>query len=226
MVRLEPGRTAQEFIDAYAEAIRTSGPRPTWIVRSGGTAAGPNDEGNATQYLEPGNYVWICPVEDSAGIPNFSKGMVRPFVVRADGGSQSGSEATLAIRLLDFTFAVDTPLTAGRHVIRVENRGGEPHDVMLFKLGPGTTMEEVRTRMNPERVRRSREPEPDQGPLDVTLAGGVAVIAPGMEAFFEAELTAGEYVLVCFTTAPDGRSHIEHGMIQQVRIGQSPGKGS
>jgi hypothetical protein len=47
-----------------------------------------------------------------------------------------------------------------------------------------------------------------------------------MEAFFEAELTAGEYVLVCFTTAPDGRSHIEHGMIQQVRIGQSPGKGS
>jgi hypothetical protein len=39
-----------------------------------------------------------------------------------------------------------------------------------------------------------------------------------MESFFEAEFTPGEYVLVCMATAPDGRSHMEHGMIQQVRV--------
>ena len=39
-----------------------------------------------------------------------------------------------------------------------------------------------------------------------------------MEAFFETTLTPGEYVLICMTTAPDGRSHIEHGMIQQITV--------
>ena len=45
-----------------------------------------------------------------------------------------------------------------------------------------------------------------------------ATISPGMSVFFEANLTPGEYVLFCMVTAPDGRSHIEHGMIQQLRI--------
>jgi hypothetical protein len=50
------------------------------------------------------------------------------------------------------------------------------------------------------------------------IAGGIAVIAPGMETYFEATWSPGEYVLVCMTTAPDGRSHIEHGMFKQIRI--------
>jgi hypothetical protein len=28
----------------------------------------------------------------------------------------------------------------------------------------------------------------------------------------------GDYVLLCMATAPDGKSHIEHGMIKQFRI--------
>jgi hypothetical protein len=39
-----------------------------------------------------------------------------------------------------------------------------------------------------------------------------------MEAFFDADITSGEYVLACMATAPDGRSHIEHGMIQPFRV--------
>ena len=48
--------------------------------------------------------------------------------------------------------------------------------------------------------------------------GGIASIGSGLEAFFEADFTPGEYVLICMTTAPDGRSHIEHGMIQQISV--------
>lgn len=36
---------------------------------------------------------------------------------------------------------------------------------------------------------------------------------------FEVELTPGEYLLVGFSTAPDGRAHMEHGMVQQVLVG-------
>lgn len=46
----------------------------------------------------------------------------------------------------------------------------------------------------------------------------LAAIAPGMEAYFEATLAPGEYVPACMVTAPDGRSHIEHGVIQRVTV--------
>jgi hypothetical protein len=74
--------------------------------------------------------------------------------------------------------------------------------------------------MNPERPRRSGLPADPPPPLDSlgTLMGGIAAIGSGIEAFFEADLTPGEYVLICMTTAPDGRSHIEHGMIQQISV--------
>lgn len=224
MVRLEPGRTVQELVDAYGEAIRTSGPRPTWLTRFGGPGgAAPGDSSHVTQFLEPGSYVWVCPVEDESGTPHFAKGEVKPFVVRAADGvgadRAAAPEASMVVRLLDYSFAFDAP-QAGRHTIRVENAGVEPHDLVLMKLAPGKTVEDVVTVLNPERARRpdqAGEPAPSLESLG-TGAGGIAAIAPGMESFFDVTLSPGEYVLVCMATAPDGRSHIEHGMIQQITV--------
>jgi hypothetical protein len=39
-----------------------------------------------------------------------------------------------------------------------------------------------------------------------------------MEVFFTTTLTPGEYLMLCMATAPDGRSHIEHGMVRQLRV--------
>jgi hypothetical protein len=224
IVQLDSGRTAEELLQAYAEAIRTSAARPKWIRRFGGPGgAAPGGSSAVTQNLEPGSYVWICPVEDSAGHPHFAKGESKPFVVRAatdPAGQAPPPVASAVIRLMDFTFAVDSQLTAGRHTIRVENTGLEPHDLVMMKLAPGETLEQVRSFLNPERARRPDEagqPLPPLKSLEL-LAGGIAVIAPGMHVFFQADLTPGDYVLVCMTTAPDGRAHIEHGMIQQIRI--------
>jgi hypothetical protein len=60
----------------------------------------------------------------------------------------------------------------------------------------------------------------DPPPLEAigSVAGGIAAIARGMSAYFETNLTPGECVLFCMVTVPDGRSHIEHGMIQQLRV--------
>lgn len=73
--------------------------------------------------------------------------------------------------------------------------------------------------LNPERARRGDQAGEPPPPLERlgTGAGGIA-IAPGMESFFDANLSPGEYALVCMATAPDGRSHIEHGMLRQIRI--------
>src|SRR5687768_16853272 len=36
IVQLDEGKTVPEMVNAYAEAIRTSGPRPKWVKRFGG----------------------------------------------------------------------------------------------------------------------------------------------------------------------------------------------
>ena len=180
-----------------------------------------------TQYLEPGTYVLICPVEDSAGNPHFGKGEFRTVVVRSSGSDAAARDAapvaTATLRLLDFGFAVDSQLTAGEHLIRVSNAGLEPHDLVVMKLAAGITVDDVSRTMNPERARRADEAERPPVPFENlgTLTGGIAAIRPGMDVFFEIALTRGEYVLLCMATAPDGRSHIEHGMIQQMHVQQA-----
>ena len=224
IVSLDSGRTVQDLVDGYLEAIRTSSPRPAWVKRFGGPGgAAPGDSSNVTQYLEPGSYVWICPVEDEAGTPHFARGEVRPFVVHAAGEGAPGPGAAPAadavIRLVNHAFAVDSSLRAGPQTIHVENAGTEAHDLVLMKLVPGRTIADVRRYLNPERARRDDDAGPPP-PLETigSPAGGIAAIAPGMHAFFESNLTPGDYVLLCMVTAADGRSHIEHGMIQQLTI--------
>lgn len=224
-VRLDSGRAVPELIAAYAEAIRTSGARPKWVTRFGGPGgAAPSDSSAVTQYLEPGSYVLICPIEDLGGNPHFGKGEFRTLVVRPAGpdapGPDAAPTATASIRLLDYAFSVEGALAAGDQTIRVTNAGAEPHDLVLLRLAPGITAEEVVRAMNPERARRTGEAAEPPPPFEslATLEGGHAVIRSGMEVFFTTTLARGEYLILCMTTAPDGRSHIEHGMVQQVRV--------
>ena len=56
IVQLDSGKTVAQMVDAYAEAIRTSGPRPKWVKRFGGPGGtAPGDSSNVTQYLETGS---------------------------------------------------------------------------------------------------------------------------------------------------------------------------
>lgn len=220
IVRLDPGHTVDDMAAAYLEAIRTSGPRPAWVKRFGGPGGSPpGGSANVTQRLEPGQYVWICPVEDEGGTPHFARGEVMPFVVHAADGDGAEPAADATIRLVDHAFTIESPLGAGRQTIRVDNAGAEPHDVVLMKLVPGRTIDDVRAWLNPERARRTDDAgEPPPLESIGIPAGGIAAIGAGMHAYFEADLTPGDYVILCMVTAPDGRSHIEHGMIRQLTI--------
>jgi plastocyanin len=176
--------------------------------------AAPQEASNATLNLEPGNYLWICLFNLPDGIPHVvGHGMAEPFVVEAAGashGSQTAPEADVVMRLVDYAFSPSTPLTTGRQMIRVENAGSESHEVSVVKLAPGKTIEDFLAW-----IRNPTTPSETTW----TGAGGVTSLAPGAEAYFEVDLTPGEYVLLCFVTAPDGRSHIDHGMIQRISVG-------
>lgn len=212
LIKLEDGKTLDDFRVAYGEAFRTKGPRPSWATRLGGPGvADPHGHSNATHNLEPGSYAWICLMNVPDGIPHVVKaGMAKAFVVRArsdEAAPGTASEPTIVMRLVDYGFSTSAPLTAGRHLIKVENLGAEPHEVGLIKLAPGKTMDDFGAWIgNP------------QGPPPASAVGGVSSFAPNKEAYFDVELTPGDYVLLCLVTAPDGRPHTEHGMIQHVRV--------
>jgi len=211
LVRLDSGRTVEEFVKAYIEAIRTVGPRPAWAKRYGGPGAAPHGESSTMQYLEPGTYAILCLISHGGGPYHFMTGMVGSLVVRAGdvaAPAHSALTPTVVIRLVDYAFVMNRPLAAGRHLIRVESRGALPHEIGMLKLAPGKTAADFQA--------WARNP---QGPMPVTeLTGGVGALSPNLDAYVETDLTPGEYVLFCFVTAPDGRPHTDHGMIQQIRI--------
>ena len=79
LIRLDPGRTTEDYLQAYGDAFRKKGPRPEWARRLGGpTVTAPHDSSNATVYLEPGQYLWTCLYNLPDGIPHvFGHGMAR-----------------------------------------------------------------------------------------------------------------------------------------------------
>jgi len=212
LIKLEDGKTLDDFVVAYAEAFRTTGPRPAWAPRLGGPGvADPHGRSNATHKLEPGNYAWICLMDVPDGIPHVVKArMAKAFVVRplsSAAAPEIAPKASIVMQLNEYTFSYDAPLTAGRQMIRVENVGAESHEVGLLKLAPGKTMQDFEA--------WARNPG---GPPPANAIGGVSSMTRGSDGYFEVDLTPGEYVLLCLVTAPDGRSHVEHGMIQHIRI--------
>ena len=215
LIRLDSAHTVEQYHQAYTEAFRTRGPRPEWARRLGGpTVTVPHDSSSATLFLEPGTYVWNCLYNVPDGIPHaVGHGMTGSFVVAGReemGATRTAPTADVVIRLADYSFSLNPPLTAGRHVIKVENAGPEPHEVGLIRLAPGKTMQDFFAWLE----------KPGNTPPDSigTVTGGTTSLAPGAEVWFEADLTPGEYLLLCFVTSPDGRSHIEQGMAQQITV--------
>jgi hypothetical protein len=57
------------------------------------------------------------------------------------------------------------------------------------------------------------------GPPPLDALGGIASDMPGMTQYFTADLTPGNYVLLCFVPdAKDGKAHMEHGMVKEFKV--------
>lgn len=215
LVRLEPGRSVEQFLTAYQAAFGTKGPRPEWARRLGGpTVTAPRGTGNATMLLEPGIYLWICLFNLPDGVPHVvGHGMSAAFVVDSalvTTASQDPPRHDAVVNLTDYAFQLSAPLTAGRRVIRVENGGRESHEVSVIRLSPGRTIADLSAWL--------ANPGATSVEEVANVVGGVSSLAAGAEAFFEVELAPGDYVLLCLVTAADGRSHVEHGMIHQLTV--------
>jgi hypothetical protein len=206
LIKLGEGKTVNDFF----AAMKAGGPFPKWASEAGG----PNppevgDTATATLQMEPGNYVMLCFVPAPDGMPHVMKGMAAPLTVTGPGaGDQPEPNADLTMKLVDFGFELSKPLTAGRHRIRIENAGTQPHEVAIIRMNQGKTPLDF-----------ARWGEKPVGPAPATIHGGVSGIMPGTHAFVDVDLPPGEYGLLCFVPeAGDGKPHFVHGMVKTIKV--------
>jgi len=207
LVRLTNGAT----MDSLSRFLSSPpGPPPAWLEWVGSpNVPPPGDTMDVYTDLTPGLYAAICVIPDSAGRPHFALGMVKALhVVAATGPAAVEPAADNVARLTDYAFAFDSTVTAGRKLIRVNNEGREPHEIIFARLDSGATAQALVTWIRAGM--RGRPP--------ATPAGGVVAVQAGSHTTMQLNLTPGTYGVYCFLPAPDGKEHVDHGMISTIAV--------
>jgi hypothetical protein len=215
IVRLDSGKTAADFGAAMEASAKSHAPPPSWIVFYGGpNAPSPKSEANAMVDMQAGNYILICFVDIPDHIPHFTKGMIHPLKVTAAAGAATAEPtADVTVTLADYAFTAQGPLTAGKHTFKIVNKGPQAHEIEVLRFAPGKTMKDVMEFMDKAYAGKA------EGPPPVDALGGIASETPGMTQYFTADLTPGNYVLLCFVPdAKDGKAHMEHGMVKEFKV--------
>jgi hypothetical protein len=204
ILRLDEGRTYEEFLAAAAESQEP----PAWAVPVGGVGgATPGSSGTVLLDLAEGTYVLMA-VDVGSPAP---RALLRPLAVAAgEGEPVAAPEATLEIVLEDFAYVVPENITAGSYVVRFTNNGTQPHEAPLVQLIGNATMQEFLAFAGGQ----------VQGPPPATLEGGVNVLAPGESAYALVDLVEGNYGLVCFVSSPEheGAPHFALGMLASFSV--------
>jgi hypothetical protein len=127
------------------------------------------------------------------------------------GGDDSKSNA-VELRGDEYAFVMPSPIEGGWTTLEFSNTGDEWHEFALAKLGAGKTIDDVQTYLADP---KSQQQPP---PAWVQIRAGIPTLDGGEEASLTQRFEPGRYVLLCFLPAPDGKSHIEHGMLREFVV--------
>ncbi len=92
--------------------------------------------------------------------------------------------------------------------ITMANQGAEPHQAQLVKLNPGVTTQQF--------LAAAAQPDPSAAFALVTFTGGPNTIDKGHEQTVYDNLTAGNYLFLCFVSGDDNIPHFAKGMVKQL----------
>lgn len=207
LVKLEEDKTVDELVTA----LQADPVRPNWAKLYGGpNPPVPGQSSQAIVNLEPGQYALIDTVPDKEGTPHVHYGMAKALTVTPAESEAPEPVADVTMDMFDFNYSLSKPLVAGKQMIRVNNKGEQPHEVFLAKLAPGKSVEDLLA---------SLAPDAPADAIDWQAMGGISVIEAGAHAYFSVDLEPGRYALVCF--APDhgsGAPHFMMGMMQEIVV--------
>ena len=206
ITRLPDGATAE----TYLAGARAGEVFPVSAVDVGGPgqiAAG--DSSEVELRLTPGRYAIVCWSDN-----HVKAGMIVPLVVSAAPTADEVSlpAADAEVKLEDFRFTHTTPFKAGRQLIQVSNVGQRPHNMQVYRLEPGKTLQDFGAWFASK-----------QGAAPAVPVGGVSTMAPATNARVLLDLAPGKYFVACGTLEGD-KIHAQLGMIEQFEISGSRGQ--
>lgn len=200
---------------AAEELVRGAAGRPgRWFERwSFGGPAVPRDSSNeaaAMMELRPGRYALVSYEVDAAGRPRGDKYMwalvtaIRSAVLIP--ARFPVPDATFKIR--DNRIDVKGALRRGQRTLQVENSGTQAHEMLIMRLKPGKTVDDV------QRWLRDRR---DVAPF--IYVGGVTPISPGFSAQTRLVLQAGTHVVLsALRSGGDRTEGYQRGVIATFKV--------
>jgi uncharacterized cupredoxin-like copper-binding protein len=200
-----PEAATDVALTAFLAALDTARTTPQPAVALGGPEVG--NTGEVVIHLTAGRYVLGCVRRGAEGHRHASSGEARVLVVTAPlaSGREVPPVATQEVGMVDFAYVGPERWPAGSHMLRVENRGQQEHQLRLARLRPGTSLQDW---MNAE--------DPDE---HATAVAGIARLGPGAVAYLPVELSAGAYLAYCLIQDPaSGLPHVELGMVRAIRV--------
>lgn len=190
-------------LEKAAEIMKTI---PAWIgdlVYMGGPGMMSSGVvGEATMYLEPGNYVVECYVKTNGVQHNYNPvpgahGMVLPLTVKAEPGGMSEPDANVTLEISNSGYLIaDGQFVAGQNEVRVRfveqklynNFVG--HDAHFFRINSDTDVEASARWVDFFPI------DGQQTPAPAHFVGGIHDMPEGSTGYFKLTLEVGQYGVV------------------------------
>jgi uncharacterized cupredoxin-like copper-binding protein len=211
LVKQSSGHTLDELVSVFADE---DAPLPDWLSTAGGVGTtSPGTTNEATLSVAAGSYWYICTESSEDGETHAAKGMAGAVTFTGDSGAALPKTAA-SIAASEYTFAT-SGFVAGNNKVTFKNAGRQLHHVIMMPISAGKTLDDVKKAL-------SEEGDPTgPPPVDFSKAVVGAVLDPGVQEFFTADLQAGTtYALICFI--PDkgtaGPSHAAKGMLVELKV--------
>ena len=193
IVEIEAGHSFEEFAVATKEGRQTP-----WTRMLGGPGfTDPPKRTNATLHLRRGTYALVCDMPmPGEGHSHRKSGMMKRLdVVGEPVNDGIEPAADLVVRILKEGFDFSPVLSAGRHVVRVENAASDMRQFRIQRVLPGSTVEDARTweRGRSANGRVIDGADGSSPPFDAR--GRLSGIPPGQHLLTTIDLPAGTYLV-------------------------------
>ena len=205
---------AGKTLEDVTQALAANGP-PDWAQSMGSTTAAAGAKSSYIVNLTPGNYVMLSFGDNPQGGPDAAKGMLKMITVSGTAPAASSVQLPkpdVTINMVDYHFEMTGTLKSGSQTLLLSNSGTEMHEAQVVQLKPGTTFEQFQ-----KLLMQSNGQE--QQNIPATPVFGM-VLSPGASAYTTADLTPGDYAIVCFIPSPKngGKPHYMLGMISSATV--------
>jgi plastocyanin len=128
----------------------------------------------------------------------------------ATAATSAAAANTLNVTAREYAFEMPTSVGAGVTTVSLKNTGAEEHQAQIAKLNEGITFDQL--------AKALQAPDPTAAFQLLNFSGGPAGVAPGATGTATMSLAPGQYVFLCFVSAPDGLPHLAKGMVSQLQV--------